>query len=156
MSRPEKGTYICHGVEGSAVADVTKNGVDRVTVKLRLDNGDGESPDVEVSAYLYFTEKSASFSFDRMKALGWNGVMDGKWEGIGSKEAECIVDYETYNGAEQMRVEIKTGKSRVEQLPPADQAAFVARLNKLAALAGLPTAPTAPANGKGREGFRLP
>jgi len=143
--RIPSGIHLCHGVAGSVQEGVSNQGTDFLAIKLRLDDL-GE----EVTTFLYFTEKTESWSLDRLKALGWDGKGDGSYSGIDSKEAECSVRYEDYNGKQTMKVDIMTNSGvKVTPMAESGKSAFRARLQKLASSAAV----HAPAT---REGFKLP
>jgi len=148
MSKIPAGTYRAHGVAGSVQEGLTSNGTEQIAVQLFLDDL-GET----VTAFLFFSEKAMTYSFDKLKALGWEGDTT-TYAGIDSKEAEVSISYEEYEGKERMRVDIRTGGGGVKLDRPMQgqqQQAFRAKLAALAKASG-----GAPANGKGREGFRLP
>lgn len=143
MSIPA-GIHLCHGVAGSVQEGVSSQGTDFLAIKLRLDDL-GE----EVTTFLYFTEKTESWSLDRLKALGWDGKGDGNYNGIDSKQAECSVRFEQYNGKETMKVDIMTNSGvKVTPMEEKAKAGFRARLQKLASAAAV--------HAEGRSGFKLP
>jgi hypothetical protein len=141
----EAGTYRAHGVEGSAQTGMTKNGNEQVAINLDLvDLGRN------VTTFLPFTDAAAPYSIERLHALGWKGGEDPSFPGISENEVQVQIKYETYQGKEQMKVDIVTGNGRVSLKDPMNDVqrrGFMSRLAKLVKQSGT-AAPAATTNTK--------
>jgi hypothetical protein len=103
--RLRPGTYTARGVPGTDRFDVKEKGV-QVAFQLELETG------ARVTTRLAFSEKAKPYSLDRLRAMGaWITGRPGayKLEGIDTNLVQATVKYETYQGKEQMRVDIYTG-----------------------------------------------
>jgi len=123
------GKYKARGVEGSVQMGHTKTGTEQMGIDLELSTGD------IVTTVLYFSDKAAPYSIERLKALGVTSLDDPKFPGISTNEVEAIVKYETYEGKENMKVEILgNGGGRFQfndKMPEVQQRTFMARLKQL-------------------------
>lgn len=137
--RIEQGTYRGKAIAGSEQYGETSNGNDQIVIDLDLlDIGE------KVSTFLVFSDKSAPYSLERLRALGWKGNDLANLDGIGTNEVDVEVKYETYKGEEKMKVQILTGGGVVlkNKLDDKGKKAFAA---KYAALAKGTAAPSAAA-----------
>jgi len=137
-----------------AELDRNKDGThDVVNVGLVIDGPDGP---VNATTYLHFSEKAAKFSLDRLRALGWPGGTT--FEKL-PNAVDVTVKYETYEGKEQMKVDILTGGGGIKAKNPPSEAErkhFFAGLNKaLGAPADPRTANAKPAGGGGGGGGKF-
>lgn len=127
--RIEKGTYRGRAIAGSEQYGTTSKGNDQIVLELDLlDIGE------RVSTFLVFSDNSAEFSVDRLRACGWEGEDLSNLQGIDRNEVSVSVWYEEYQGKEQMKVEIATGGGRVVLDAPMDdkaKRAFGARFRHL-------------------------
>lgn len=129
----EAGIYKGRGVEGSAQLNQNQNtGTETVAIDIEL-------PQVgrTVTTFLYFTDKAEKQAIERLRALGWDGSDD--FRGISANEVDVQVKYETYQGAEKMKVEIVTGAGRVvlrDTMNDQQKRGFMAKLQKLNSQAG--------------------
>lgn len=126
--RIQAGTYRGQAVEGTEQYGTTSNGNDQIVIDLQLvDIGE------KVSAFLVFSEKSAPFSMERLRALGWQGTDLSDLRGIARNIVDVEVKYETYQGQEKMKVEIRTGGVALkDKLDDKGKKAFAARYAQLA------------------------
>lgn len=136
MSIPS-GTYRGKGVLNSEQLGRTPNGTEQIVLELELVvpmAGDVEERK-RVSTFLYFSEKAAPYSIERLQALGWTGDDVGQpLVGIDRNEVDVSVSYETFEGKERMRVDILTGGGRVQlkhQMNDAERRQFGARFKSL-------------------------
>lgn len=121
------GIYKGRGIAGSEQFGKTSNGHDQVVIDLTIDV-DGNSR--RVSTFLVFTDKSKSFSLDRLRALGWAG--GDALVGIDKNEVDVEVRYEEYQGKRQMKIEVMTGGGTFkikEEMAISERRAFMAGLN---------------------------
>jgi hypothetical protein len=139
------GVYRGKGIAGTEQFGQTSNGNDQIVLDLMLlDTGE------KVSTFLVFSDKSAPYSIDRLKALGWsNGQLDNL-DGIDLNEVDVEVKYEMYQGQEKMKVQILTGGGVVlkDKLDDKGKRAFAAKYAALAKGSAAPQASRpAPARG---------
>lgn len=131
------GTYRGRGIAGSEQYGSTSNGNDQIVIDIDL-------PDIgeQVSTFLVFSEKSAPYSIQRLRALGWQGTDLARLDGIDANEVDVEIRYEMYQGQEKMKVEIRTGGGRVQIQNAYDEKSkrgFAAKYAKLCAGAPVPT-----------------
>jgi hypothetical protein len=62
-----------------------------------------------VGTYLYFSQDSAAYSFERLRQLGWVGKDIRDLKGIESNEVEIDISEEEYQGKKRFKVEIVSG-----------------------------------------------
>ena len=147
------GTYKGRGVTGSEQYGTTSKGNDQIVLDIDL-----VELGTRVSTFLVFSDNSAAFSIDRLRALGWEGNDLLNLVGIDRNEVDVLVKYELYQGEQKMKVEIMTGGGRVtlqDQMNDTGKRAFAARFNKLAAVAG-GQAPGARPTGQGSDPTSFP
>lgn len=141
----EAGIYKCRGIAGSEQYGSTTNGNDQIALNLDLfEIGQ------QVTTFLVFTDASAQFGIDRLRALGWEGDDLSNLAGIDKAEAQVQIKYEEYQGKQQMRVQILTGGGVVlqNQMNDASKRAFAAKFKSLATASRAGTAKPA---GSGAE-----
>lgn len=127
--RIEAGIYRARALSGSAQTGHTSNGNEQIVLTLDLlDIGE------QVSAFIVFTDKSAPYSMERLRALGWKGTDLTNLDGIDSNEVNVEVKYEMYQGTEKMKVEIRTGGGVVlkDKMDDKGKRAFAAKYAALA------------------------
>jgi hypothetical protein len=140
MSTPRipAGNYRGVAVAGSEQYGTTSNGNDQIVIDLDL-------PDIgeKVSTFLVFSDRSAKYSLDRLRAAGWSGDDLSNLEGIGSVECEVEVKYEQYNGETKMKVQIVTGGTVTlkDRLDDKGKKAFAAKYRDMAKNAAPKKAP---------------
>jgi len=132
----------------------TDAGTLQIAVDMALKLND--EPVGTMTTFLFFTDKSAVYSFERLRALGWKGNgpndIDEKLEGIYDNEVSCTVEpptaYTDKDGKSKMgtaKLTIDTGAGTVTLNKPLDAGTFRARLNALGG--GGSSAPAAAAGG---------
>lgn len=123
------GTYKGFGISGTEQHGQTSNGNDQIVIDLML-------PDIgeKVSTFLVFSEKSAKYSIERLRALGWSGNDLANLAGIDTKQVDVEVKYEMYQGQEKMKVQILTGGGVVlkDKLDDKGKKAFAAKYAAMA------------------------
>lgn len=143
--RIEAGTYKGRAIAGTEQYGQTKHGNDQIVLDLDLlEIGE------KVSTFLVFSDKSAPYSVERLRALGWNGNDLSNLTGIDRNEVAVEVKYEMYQGDEKMKVQILTGGGVVlkDKLDDKGKKAFAARYAALAKSTPAPSAvAAAPARG---------
>jgi hypothetical protein len=128
--RIDPGTHRGRGIAGTEQYGTTSNGNDQIVVDLDLfDIGE------KVSTFLVFSDKSAPYSIERLRALGWSGNDLANLTGIDQNEVSVEVKYETYQGEEKMKVQILTGGGVVlkDKLDDKGKKAFASKYKALAA-----------------------
>ena len=123
------GTYRGKAIAGTEQYGQTSNGNDQIVLDLILtDTGE------KVSTFLVFSEKSAPYSIDRLRALGWKGADLSNLDGIDANEVDIEVKYELYQGDQKMKVQILTGGGVVlkDKLDDKGKRAFAAKYASLA------------------------
>jgi hypothetical protein len=127
--RVSAGTYRGRAIAGTEQYGTTSNGNDQIVLDLDLiDLGE------KVSTFLVFSDKSAPYSLERLRACGWKGDDLSNLSGIDANEVNVEVKYEMYQGDEKMKVQILTGGGVVlkDKLDDKGRRAFAARYAKLA------------------------
>ena len=133
------GVYRARAVKGSEQYTRTGSGNEQIVIELDLlDLGE------RVSTYLVFTEKSAPYAIEKLRAMGWTGQDLLDLRGIDSRDIDVEVKYETYKGKDQMRVEVLTsGRGLVarDRLDAQGMRAFAAKYAAVAKSAPLAPGP---------------
>ena len=123
------GKYKARGIEGSVQIGRTSTGTEQIGIDMELETGD------TVTTVLYFSDKAAPYSLERLKALGCTSLDDPAFPGISTNEVEAIVKHEEYQGKMNMKVEILTGgggRFKFNDAMPETQArSFLARLKQI-------------------------
>ena len=151
------GQYKARGVKGSAQLGETEKGNLQIAVDLDIKDAQGQSLG-QMTTFLYFTDGAQAYSYERLRALGWQGKgaddID-KLDGIDANEVEIRVtqpeSYKAPDGTMKMgnsKCEILTGAGKVTLAKPLDADTFKARLRALGGPAGGSSAP-APTGGGG-------
>ena len=112
------GTYTARAIAGSEQYGATKNGTEQIIIDLDL-----PSIGRQLSTVLFFSDKAAPYSLERLRACGWHGDDVTQLAGIDANAVPVAVRYEMYDGKEQMKVEIITGGGRIKLETPMDAAA---------------------------------
>lgn len=136
----------------------TKSGADTIGVAFEL----LDHPNMYVTWYGYFTEKTTERTFDSLRYCGWTGDDLSDLSGITNNEVEIVIEQETYEGKTRAKVQwvnrAASTKAQVSNVMSDEQKrAFSARM-KGAALASKsrvgivnnpvqPSAPKSTANG---------
>lgn len=130
MSKIEAGTYKARGIEGSVQKGTSTNGTEQLAIDLNV-----PSLGRSVTTFLYFSDAALPYALDRLRALGWEGGEDPKFPGISKNEVDVQIRYETFEGKEQMKVEIWTGGGRPVLKAPMsaqEERGFMSRVSKAA------------------------
>lgn len=161
MSIIAAGNYKGKGVKGSIQIGETENGNLQIALDLDVKGSDGASLGT-MTTFMFFTEKSATYSWERLTALGWKGTgpddITDQMDGIDTNEVDVRVtqaeSYKAPDGTMKMgtaKIEIVTGSGKVTLAKPLDANTFKARLK---ALGTAPVAGTAaPKTGGGGAPF---
>lgn len=136
----QAGIYKGRAIAGSEQYGETSNGHEQIVIDLDLETGD------RVSTFLVFSDKSAKYSMDRLRALGWTGTDLTNLAGIDANEVDVEVKYETYQGEEKMKVQIRTGSGVVlkDVMDANKKKAFGAKYKALAVRTPAASTPTPP------------
>lgn len=81
----------------------SRNGHPQMELVFKILEGRFENETIRHWVY-FVTPENSKISFDTLKACGWDGVLDGEWNGLGTKAVELVVEFETYNGTDRLRV----------------------------------------------------
>jgi hypothetical protein len=122
------GVYRGRAVAGSEQYGTTNNGTDQIAIDLDLDGGH------RVSTFLYFSDKAAKYSIQRLRSLGWQGSDLSNLVGIDANDVDVEIKYEEYQGELKMKVNIVAGGTVTLDKPLDDKGkkAFAARFKALA------------------------
>lgn len=129
--RINPGTHRGRGIAGTEQYGTTSNGNDQIVLDLDLfDIGE------KVSTFLVFSDRSAPYCIERLRALGWKGNDLSNLTGIDANEVSVEVKYETYQGEEKMKVQILTGGGVVlkDKLDDKGKKAFASKYKALASV----------------------
>ena len=140
------GQYKAKGIKGSAQLGETENGYLQIAIDLDVKGADGASLG-SMTTFLFFTDKAAVYSWERLGLLGWKGKgpddVNAAMDGIDTNEVDVRVtaaeQYKAADGAMKMgssKIEIITGGGSVKLAKPLDEGTFKARLR---ALGGAPS-----------------
>ena len=130
------GRYTVRGVKGSEQYGRSEGEKKTPQIGIDLEFIGGEYEGATATTILYFSEAAKQFSIDRLRALGWKGDDLTDLTGIDENEAMAVVKYETWEGKEQMKVEILTnggGMKFKTQMSDADKRMFAASMKSTAA-----------------------
>jgi len=119
----QAGIYKARAIQGSEQYGESTTG----TPKIRLDLN---VPSLERTVFtdLFFSDASAEFSYERLRALGWQGDDISDLRSIDANEVEVEIRQEQFDGKQRWRVEILT---RQKVANPLDKNAFAARVGAL-------------------------
>lgn len=138
------GVHKGRAIAGSEQYGTSSGGHDQIVVDLSLTEL-GE----QVSTFLIFSDASAPYSIQRLRACGWQGDDLSNLAGIDANDVDVEVRYEMYDSKQQMRVQILTGGGRVVLDKPLDdqgKRAFAAKFKGLAVASRAPASPNAKAS----------
>lgn len=118
---------------------VSSNGTDYILVKFALDSGE------HVYWRGFFSEKTRDRTAESLRHCGWDGVDLERLEGLGTKDAELVLEEEEYKGEVRTQVKwvnaIGGGAMKVKgSMSGEDRRRFFARMN---ALVSKPASPAA-------------
>lgn len=135
------GNYKAKAVKGSAQVGETDKGTLQIAVDLDVKDTSGQSLGV-MTTFLYFSDAAQTYSYERLKALGWEGKGPediDKLDKIDLNEVDVrVTQPEQYrdpttgvmkNG--NSKIEILTGTGKVTIQKPLDMGTFKARLKAL-------------------------
>ena len=136
------GQYKGKAIKGKTqLGETDGNGTLQIAIDMALKNSAGESVG-SMTTFLFFTDKSAVYSFERLRALGWKGTGPDdidKLDDIYEKEVPCTVEAPTSykdpkTGENKMgvaKLTIDSGAGTVTLSKPLDAGTFKARLKAL-------------------------
>jgi hypothetical protein len=145
------GGYKGRAIKGKTQLGETESGTLQIAIDMDLKNGTGESVG-SMTTFLFFTDKSAVYSFERLRALGWQGKGPediGKLDDIYTNEVPCTVEApspytDPKDGKTKMGVSkltIDTGAGTVVLSKPLTADNFAARLKAIMGNSGGGSAP---------------
>jgi hypothetical protein len=121
------GRFKAVGKEGSESWGEAKTGSPQIGFLMRIKQPQGI---YEQAVYLPMTEKAEDFSIERLRIMGVEGVIapDVPMRGLGKNYVDVDVTFETFEGKEQMRIEIVVPRDEVKM----DRKLDPVKANKLA------------------------
>src|ERR1700682_4109146 len=126
------GLFKGKAVLDSVQSNETTNGYPQLAVVMRMKTEDGSTQDA--TTFLIFSAESAPYSFERLRALGWEGNDLRNLKGIDKNEVDVRVFSQDYQGKPQVKCEILSGGGKVTLQNPTSLDSFAA---KVAALTGV-------------------
>jgi hypothetical protein len=152
------GMYKARAVKGSVQFGETERGNLQVAIDLDIKSPQSAESLGTMTTFLYFTDGAQVYSYDRLRALGWQGKGPDdidKMDTIDANEVDVRVtqpeSYKAPDGTMKMgvsKVEIQAGAGKVTLAKTVEAATFKARLRALGGSAAGSTAPV-PAGGSG-------
>jgi hypothetical protein len=150
------GGYKGRAIKGKTQLGETDSGTLQVAIDMDLKNGTGESVG-SMTTFLFFTDKSAVYSFERLRALGWKGTGPDdirKLDDIYETEVPCTVEApqpykDPKDGSQKMgvaKLTIDTGAGTVILSKPLTADTFAARLKAVMGGGGGSSAPAGGGN----------
>lgn len=140
------GNYKGRAVKGKTQLGETDSGTLQIAIDMALNNASGEFVGT-MTTFLFFTDKSSVYSFERLRALGWKGTGPediDKLDDIYDKEVPCTVEApasytdpktkEVKMGASKLTID--TGAGTVTLNKPLDANTFKARLRAIGGSGG--------------------
>lgn len=135
------GNYEGKAVKGKAQLGETNNGSLQIAIDMELFNPENQSIGF-MTTFLYFTEGSAVYSFERLRALGWKGTGAGDIDKLDdiydTKVPVRVTAPEQYkdpkDGSVKMgtsKLEIMAGGGTVVLSKPLDAGTFKSRLQAI-------------------------
>lgn len=127
------GVYKGRAVKGSEQYGKTSGGTDQIVLDLAI-----KELGRNLQTFLYFSEKSAPYSIERLRKCGWktDDILD--LTGIDENEIDVEVLYEMYQPPDGspartvMKVNIiAVGRVQIDQFSDADKRAFRARVSAM-------------------------
>lgn len=132
------GGYKGRAIKGKTQLGETEGGTLQIAIDMDLKDSQGNSVGA-MTTFLYFSDKSAVYSFERLRVLGWQGKGPediGKLDDIYTNEVPCTVSapesYEDPTTKERKmgssKLTIDSGAGTVQISKPLTADTFAARL----------------------------
>jgi hypothetical protein len=103
MSDLQVGTWRCRAVNGSQQFGTASSGTEQIAVAIEFT--DGPNKGRRTAWYGSFTEKTEDRTLEALRYLGWSNDDIFAMEGLGSLEAEAVLEEETgQDGKTRVRV----------------------------------------------------
>lgn len=131
------GIFKSRAVLGSEQYGETSNNFPQILLTFRMKIDENGSTQ-EAGAFLIFSPESAPYSYERLRACGWEGNDLTDLRGIDKNEVDVRVWEESWQGKPQIKVEIMSGGGKVTMAKPLSKSDFAARVK--AATGGTPGA----------------
>jgi hypothetical protein len=139
------GIFKARAVLGTEQFGETSNGHPQLALMFRMKIDDHGSTQ-EASTFLIFSPESAPYSYERLRACGWEGNDLTDLKGVDKNEVDLKIWEDSYQGKPQVKVEIMGG-GKVTMAKPLSKEAFAAKVKALTGGGG------APATGGSRPPF---
>ncbi len=137
----QAGNYEGKAVEGKVQFGETGGGTLQIAIDMELFDAKNQSVG-NMTTFLYFTEKNAVYSFERLRALGWKGTGPDDLANLGdiySTRVPCRVSApEPYDDPVtkerklgMSKLEIMTGAGTVQLQKPLEKSTFISRMKAI-------------------------
>jgi hypothetical protein len=126
------GIFKAHAIAGSEQYGETTNGHPQIALVFHM-KVDGSTQDA--STFLIFSPESAPYSYERLRACGWEGNDLTDLKGIDKNEVDLKVWQDSYEGKPQIKVEI-VGGGKVTMAKPLSKEAFAAKVRAVTGVSG--------------------
>lgn len=140
--------YEGQAVQGSLQYGETKEGSLQIGLNMEVYEPGSKNSLGQMTTFFYFTEASAVYSYERLRALGWQGKGAEDIDNIGDiykirvpVRVTAPEQYKDASGAIKMgasKLEISVGAGTVTLQKPVDPATFKARLKLLGGSSSAP------------------
>ncbi len=137
----QPGTYKAKAIKETVQFGESERGNLQVFIDLDIKDPSTGNSLGSMTTFLFFTEGAKTYSYERLKALGWKGQGPediGNLDGIDANEVDVrVTQPEQYRDADgttktgNSKVEIVTGGGGVKMGKTLDTATFAARLRAL-------------------------
>jgi hypothetical protein len=142
----QAGTYRARAVE--AELGLAGNGTERVAVLFEVTE-EGPYQGERITWYGYFTDGAFARTVESLRHAGWQGDDLADLSTVGSRDCAIVVDWETYDGREYLRVKWVNagggGLALKTRMDDAAKRAFAARMRGQVVAAGGGARSAAPA-----------
>ena len=124
MADPVAGTYKARILKETFQFGESESGKPQMTMMVMI-------PDLGTfTTSLFFSAEAAPYSLPKLKAAGWKGNDLSDLSGLGDSDVLVTIKYETYEGRQQMRVEL-AGGANFSPAKPLSQADFAKKVQAI-------------------------
>jgi hypothetical protein len=135
MADPLAGTYKARILKDTFQFGESENGTPQMSLMVSV-------PDLGTfGTSLFFSAGAAPYSYAKLKAAGWKGSDLSDLSGLGDSDVLVTIKYETYEGKQQMRVEL-AGGGGFTPAKPMSQQDFAKKVAAITSAIGGGPAPT--------------
>jgi hypothetical protein len=136
---PKQGVYKARAIKGSEQYGESSNKNQQIYIDFKF-------PELnrQYTIILSLSPAAYPYSIQRLRALGWDGDRISDLTGIDKNEVDVDLTHETWEGKQQVKLNIRSGGGRIVAQNPVDPKAFEAKFNALTGLQATPPAAGAP------------